>query len=150
MLDLDLLQFQERLEILKVDGKTYILDVIRKKNLVLAPEELVRQLLIHYLMEVEGYSKNRISIEKGLKVNGLPRRWDLLVYTPSMDPFLLVECKAPGVKISQDVFEQIAWYNMTLKVPYLLVTNGVQSFAYKLDYETSSIEPLDTLPNYPS
>lgn len=150
MLDIDLLQFQDQLDIRRENGKTFVLDIIRKKYLALAPEELVRQLLIHHLIKVAGYSKNRLSLEKGLKVNGLPRRWDLLVYAPDMTPFMLVECKAPAVKINQQVFEQIAWYNMSIRVPYLLVTNGLQSLCYELDYEKSEVLPLAELPNYPS
>ncbi|MCB0644050.1 MAG: type I restriction enzyme HsdR N-terminal domain-containing protein [Phaeodactylibacter sp.] len=150
MLDLDLLQFQDQLDIRRENGKTYVLDVIRKKYLALAPEELVRQLLIQHLIKVAGYSKNRLSIEKGLKVNGLPRRWDLLIYAPDMSPFMLVECKAPSVKLNQDVFEQIAWYNMSIRVPYLLVTNGLQSLCYELDYENAQVLPCKALPLYPA
>jgi hypothetical protein len=143
---LDLLQYQNQLSVKSSAGKRWIYDVIRKKWLILQPEEMVRQLVICHLIESEGYSKNRISLEKGLKVNALSRRFDVLVYDMSMSPFLLIECKAPQVSINQDVFKQVAYYNTTLKVPYLLVTNGIDTFCCAINYETNDFHFLNALP----
>ncbi len=150
LLSIDFTPFQKDLQVKKEQGKRWIFDPIRKKYVVLNPEEFVRQLLINYLIQDRGYSSNRISIEKKLLVNGRDRRFDLLVYDHQVKPFLLVECKAPEVKISQDVFEQIARYNMALKVPYLMVTNGLHSYCCQIDYQTQSFQFLDQLPAFPS
>jgi len=145
-LDIDFLSYKDHLKTKKEDNKRWIYDPIRKKYLVLTPEEMVRQLVLcHFQKEME-YNKNRIAVEKQLKVNGLIRRWDILIYNNGMLPWLLVECKAPEVKISQAVFDQIARYNLTLNVPYLLVTNGLNSFCCEIDYEKQSYEFLEHLP----
>ena len=107
-LNIDFLRFRDQLKVRRQDGKTWLFDPIRQKYLQLLPEELVRQLVLLYLLEERGYNRNRISIEKGLKVNELSKRCDILVYDPEVRPFLLVECKAPEVPLSQDTFEQIA------------------------------------------
>ncbi|KAA3631131.1 MAG: restriction endonuclease subunit R, partial [Bacteroidetes bacterium] len=116
MIPLDLTPYKSELRLKKEDGKVYVFDLIRSKWLVLLPEELVRQLLILYLIREKRYSKNFIAVEKGLKVNDLDKRFDLLVYNADTQPFMLVECKAPSVKITQDVFRQMAIYNMAFRV----------------------------------
>jgi hypothetical protein len=115
---------------------------------VLLPEELVRQLVVQYLILEKGYSKNRIALEKALRVNTLEKRCDILIYDLEMKPFLLVECKAPEVKISQEVFRQIAWYNMPLKVPYLMVTNGITTYCCEMDYTLETFRFLPEVPAY--
>ncbi len=147
MIELDLLQFQDRLEIKEEANKRFIFDPIRKKHLVLTPEELVRQLLICYLVEEKGYSKNRIALEKSLKVNGMPRRWDILIYDEQTNPILLVECKAPKVKVNQSTFEQVARYNLSLKVPFLLVSNGLNTYCCQIDFKEQSFHFLQEIPN---
>ena len=94
--------------------------------------------------------KIEITVEKELRVNGMLRRSDILVYDANMAPFLLVECKAPQVKIDDQVFKQIAWYNMTLKVKYLMVTNGLDTFCCEMDYENEGYQFLDEIPDYPT
>jgi len=145
-LALPLLDFQSALTIKKQAGKRMIFDSIRKKYLVLTPEELVRQLLIQYLLAEQGISKNRMALERSLKVNKMTRRWDLLIYTAEMTPWMLVECKAPEVPVTQAVFEQISAYNLTLRVPYLLVTNGRETYCSKMDYEGETFRFLEQLP----
>lgn len=147
MIELDLLQFQPFLKTKKEHNKSYLFCPIRKKYLVLQPEELVRQLLFIYLVEKKGFPKSRIAAEKGLIINELTRRFDLLVYDKNTHPFLLIECKAPEVKITQSVFEQIAQYNLQLQVPYLLVTNGLTTYCCKMDYENQSFEFIKEIPN---
>ena len=138
-----------RLKKVKDEGKEtkrYIFGAIRKKWLILQPEELVRQLVIHYFIEEKGYSINSISVEKGIKVNELSRRCDILVYDKNTQPFLLVECKAPQVDITDDVFEQIAAYNLPLQVKFLMVTNGVKTYCCEMNYEEKSWRFLDAIP----
>jgi hypothetical protein len=146
MIPIDLNPYKSRLRLKKEKGIIYVFDFIRGKWLMLLPEELVRQLLIIYLMEAKGYSKNVIAVERGLKVNNLSKRCDLLIFDSDTRPTMLVECKAPKVKITQDVFRQIAIYNMSFEVDYLLVTNGVQTYCCKMDYEQKSWEFLNDIP----
>lgn len=126
--------------------KTLIYDVIRKKNVVLTPEEWVRQHFVHFLLNNHGYSKNYIKVEKQIKVNERIKRFDALVYNKEAKPVILIECKAPEVEISQSTFSQIATYNMTLRVPYLIVTNGLTHFICKIDFQTNSYEYIQEIP----
>lgn len=148
-LKLNLTHYQDLLEIKNAEGKRWLRDPIRNKWLVLLPEELVRQLLIQYLMDSLGVNKNRIAIERGLTVNGLQKRCDILIFDPAMQPWLLVECKAPAVALRQSVFRQIAIYNMPLRVPYLLVCNGPDAYSCAIDFETEQFTFLAELPPYP-
>ncbi len=148
MIEIDYLNYQDKLNLKNVDGKRMVFDPIRKKFIVLGPEELVRQMVIQYLIEDRSYNKNKIAVEKSLQVNKQLRRFDILIYKKEIsEPFLLVECKAPKVKISQKTFEQIAWYNMPLKVDYLMVTNGMETFCCKMDYENESFDFLKEIPS---
>ncbi len=146
-IQLNLLDYQSELKIKKEAGKRYLFDPIRKTYLVLTPEEMVRQLLIQYLLAERNISKNRLALERALKVNTMTRRWDLMVYAQDMTPWLLVECKAPEVKITQSVFEQISAYNLTLRVPYLLVTNGMDTYCCEMDYEGETFRFLGVVPD---
>lgn len=130
----------------KSENRTFIYDVIRKKNVVLTPEEWVRQHFVHFLINYHGYSKNYIKIEKQIKVNDRVKRFDALVYDKEAKPLVLIECKAPEVEISQSTFSQIATYNMTLRVPYLIVTNGLTHFICKIDFDSNSYEYLKEIP----
>ncbi len=145
MIDIDLHRYKDQLKI-KKEGKTiFIFDLIRKKYLVLQPEELVRQLLILHLIDI-GYPKEKIQVEKGLDINGQRRRFDIVVYDKDFEPYLLVECKSHTVRITQDTFDQIANYNLQLRAPYLLVSNGVQTFCCSLDFDNKEIEHMVELP----
>jgi type I site-specific restriction-modification system R (restriction) subunit len=104
--------------------------VIRKRYFVVTPEELVRQLLLHYLIKVKNYPKNSIAVEKQIILNGQKKRFDILVFTPNAEPFLLIECKASDVPIIQSTFDQIARYNMVLKANFMVVCNGRQTYCY--------------------
>ena len=145
-LELKLDTFQAFLKIKKEGQKRFLWDSIRSKWLVLLPEEMVRQLLIQYLIKHLGINKNRIAIERGLTLNGLQKRCDILIFDQSMQPFLLVECKAPSVNLNQAVFRQIAHYNMALNVPYLLVCNGPNAYCCGIDFEEKSYNFLDYIP----
>jgi hypothetical protein len=148
MIELDLMQYKDLLRVKKEKSKTFLFDPLRKKWLVLQPEELVRQLIILYLIRERGYNSNRIKVEKGLKVNDLYKRCDVLIYNLAVEPLMLVECKAPQVKVNQETFRQIAHYNLPLRVPYLLVTNGIRTYCCRMDYETEDFEYLEEVPVY--
>ena len=145
MIDINLHQYKDQLKLKKEGKTTWIFDVIRKKYLVLQPEELVRQLLVHHLVDI-GYPIEKIQVEKGLDINGLRRRFDIVVYDKHFFPYLLIECKSHTVSISQDTFDQIAHYNIQLRAPYLLVTNGVQTYSCSLNFDSKKIEHLTEVP----
>ena len=147
-IEINLMQFKSLLKTRREEDKRYIYDPIRKKWLVLQPEELVRQLVIHYLLEEKQYNLNRLSLERGFKYNKRYKRFDLLAYDKKVNPFLLVECKAPQVPVTQDAFEQAAWYNMEWQVQYLLVTNGIESYCCRIDYDNRSYEYLEAAPDF--
>ena len=125
-----------------------IFDAIRKKYVALTPEEWVRQNFIQFLIQNKKFPASLIAVEAGLKINQLQKRLDVLVYDKQGIPHLMVECKAPHIKISQDTFDQIARYNMLFKVKYLVVTNGLQHFCCKMDYMENSYSYLETVPDF--
>jgi len=129
-------------------GQFFLFDEIRKKTLLITPEEWVRQHFIQYLVVQKKYPKTLIQLEGGLKLNGMAKRTDILVYNSSTEKLLLVECKAPSVKITQKVFDQIARYNIIHRVPLLAVTNGLQHFYCRIDLEEKKYFFLDNLPDY--
>lgn len=149
-LDINLLTYFNGLKIKYIEGQKYCFDPIRKKYLVLTPEELVRQLIVCYLIQEKKYPLNKINVEKGLTVHGMHKRCDILVYDSAFQPFLLVECKSAKVAINNKVFNQIALYNMALKVPYLLVTNGPVSYCSAINFAQKNVEFLDKIPDYRS
>ncbi len=115
----------------KGDNTLYIFDPLRKKELVLTPEEWVRQNLIQYLIKEKSYPSGLISIEAGIKLNTLQKRYDILFYSNKGWPLVLVECKAPEVSIGKNVFEQILAYNSQVKAPFLIVSNGLHHYCLK-------------------
>ena len=132
------------------ENKVSIFDEIRKKFIILTPEEWVRQHVVQFLMVEKKYPKSLINVEKVLKVNGLRKRYDIVVYNPDGTIYILVECKAPEVKISQATFDQIARYNMTMNAQFLTVTNGLHHYFCQMDFENEKYEFLRELPNYNS
>ena len=130
------------------ENKTYILDLIRKKNLLLTPEEWVRQHCINFLNSELGYPKSLINVEKQIKIHGRLKRYDIVVYTPQGSVNILVECKAPSILISQDTFDQIAKYNMTLNSMYLMLTNGKDHYFCFMDFENKTYRFISELPKY--
>lgn len=128
--------------------KNYIFDEIRKKYLLLTPEEWVRQNFIRYLTCEKNFPATLMIIERGLKVNGNPFRADLLICDRTGMPLLVVEFKAPAVRISQATFDQIARYNMRYRVPYLIVSNGLHHFCCKIDFLSESYVFLKEIPDF--
>ncbi|MFY9309301.1 MAG: type I restriction enzyme HsdR N-terminal domain-containing protein [Bacteroidia bacterium] len=132
---------------MKQEGlRTHIFDSIRKKYVVLTPEEWVRQNFLQYLIQDKKFPASLIAVEAGLKYNQLQKRMDVLVYDRLGTPHLMVECKAPEVKITQDTFDQIARYNMAFKVKYLVVTNGMDHFCCQMDYSQNTFQYLEQIP----
>ena len=126
-----------------------IFDTIRRKYVLLTPEEWVRQHLLHYLTEEKKFPHSLIAVEKRVKVNSLTRRTDVLVYNSKLQKLLLVECKAPSVKITQAVFDQAARYNMTLNVKYFVLTNGFETYCCTMDHTLKKYLFLKEVPLYP-
>ena len=131
-----------------VKGTTQVFDAVRKKYLVLTPEEWVRQHFIHYLNKEKNYPLGLMGVEQMLKYNTMRTRADIVLYTADGNPNMIVECKAPSVKITQDAFNQIAKYNFKLQVDFLVVTNGMQHFCCAMDYENNKITFLEEVPAY--
>jgi len=128
--------------------KVFIYDIIRKKFVVLKPEEWVRQNFIRYLSSEKNYPESLMAIEKKIMVNGKQRRFDLVIYSKTGMPFLIAEFKAPNVKITQETFDQVVRYNMALQVDNVLVSNGMRHFACEIDYEKNSYRYLNEIPGY--
>jgi len=130
------------------DGKALIFDEIRKKYIVLTPEEWVRQHFVNYLVTEKSYPRGLLAVEVMFKMNKLVRRADILVYNNKGKPILIVECKAPEVSISGAVFDQIVSYNLKFRLKYIVVTNGLQHYACAIDLETGKWSFLDAIPEY--
>ncbi|KAA9332772.1 type I restriction enzyme HsdR N-terminal domain-containing protein [Adhaeribacter soli] len=128
------------------DGNSFIFDPVRKKYVLLTPEEWVRQHFLHYLTEHLAYPKTLFSIEKGMTYNRLQKRTDLRVYSSAGLPLVLVECKAAGVAISAETVKQASVYNQTLKAPYVMLTNGLDHYCWKVDFAASRYVPLAEIP----
>ena len=132
------------------NGVLTLFDEIRKKNIIITPEEWVRQHFVQYLVRVKGYAKTLIKLEGGLKLHGMARRSDIVVFNPQGEKILMVECKAPDVTIDQKVFDQIARYNITHKIKLLAVTNGLKHYTCIIDFETRQYRFIEELPAYSS
>ncbi|MBQ3945282.1 MAG: type I restriction enzyme HsdR N-terminal domain-containing protein [Alphaproteobacteria bacterium] len=136
------------IKITQKDGKTFILDVLRKKYVALTPEEWVRQHFVHYLLEHKGYPQGLLANEVQLNLNGTKKRCDSVLFGNDMKARMIVEYKAPSIEITQAVFDQITRYNMVLKVDYLIVSNGLNHFCCKIDYQTKRYTFLPEIPPY--
>ena len=143
---LNLPQYPFRLK--QEDNTTYIFDGVRKKFLVLTPEEWVRQHFVQFLIQEKKYPRTLIKLEGGLKLNSLQKRSDILVFNKSGEKIILVECKAPSVKITQVTFDQVARYNFVHRVKYLVVSNGLDHFCAEIDFEKETYRFLTELPGY--
>ena len=130
------------------ENKLFIFDFIRKKEVVLTPEEWVRQHFLMYLVTEKKYPESLIAVEKKLTINTLTKRTDIVVYNTDGKPAIIVECKAPNVNITQQVFDQIARYNLKLTAQYLIVTNGLQHFYCQIDAENETYLFLEDIPNW--
>ena len=130
------------------ENNTHIFDVIRKKFVVLQPEEWVRQHCVNFLIKEKKYPISLINVEKVVRINGLNKRYDIVVYNSNGSIHLIIECKAPKIKISQSVFDQIARYNLALKASFLMVTNGLNHYFCTMDHNLGAYNFLKDLPSY--
>ena len=130
------------------ENKRYIFDIIRKKFVVLTPEEWVRQHTRHFLLKEKHYPQSLMSVEKRIYINHLTKRYDIVIYRSDGSIFLVVECKAPQVAITQEVFDQIARYNMQLQAENLMITNGLQHIFYQVDLLKQAYVFLRELPEF--
>lgn len=130
------------------EKKTAVFDVLRKKFVVLTPEEWVRQHVVQFLLKEKNLPQSLLNVEKQVRVHGLVKRYDVLAYNSDGSIHLIVECKAASVPITQDTFDQIARYNLALKARFLMVTNGLQHYFCQLDYERQKYHFLPELPSW--
>jgi hypothetical protein len=128
--------------------KQEIFDIVRKRFIALTPEEWVRQHVLHFLHEAKSVPLSLIAVEKSLKINTLLKRADVVVHERSGRALMLVECKAPGISITQQVFDQAARYDMVFHVNYLLITNGLANYCCRFDYSDNSYTFLAEIPMY--
>ena len=146
MQDLNFPKFDYRFK--STENKVSIFDIIRKKFVICQPEEWVRQHCVHYLISNKSYPKSLINVEKELTVNGLKKRYDIVIFNPNGSIFLIIECKAPKIVIKQDTFDQIARYNLTLNAQFLMVTNGLNHYYCQMDFENEHYKFLKDIPDY--
>jgi len=132
----------------EVNGKRMILDKIRKKYVSLTPEEWVRQNFISFLVEEKKYPASLMAIETKVLINGLPQRADIVIYNTQRQPLLIVECKAPSVKITSQTFDQAARYNIILKTKIICLTNGLNHYCALLDNSGINYNFLQDIPEY--
>ena len=135
-------------KISQIKEKQFIYDPVRRKKVALTPEEWVRQHFVNYLITEKNYPKERIANEVTISLNGMSRRCDTVVYNQYLEPIVIVEYKAPSIPITQDVFEQITRYNICLRVGILIITNGLEHYCCRIDYETSTCSYLTEIPAY--
>jgi hypothetical protein len=145
MVQLNLPPFEYK--VTKIGEKPHIFDIIRRKYLLITPEEWVRQHVLHWLINQHRYPKSLIRTESGLQYNQLAKRTDILVYDREGKTFLLVECKASHIPLTEAVLEQAIRYNAILQAPYLLISNGLEHFLYQIHQGEAVI--LDEIPLYP-
>ncbi|KAA6337208.1 hypothetical protein EZS27_014686 [termite gut metagenome] len=146
MLSLSLPAFDAKIN--KKNGKTVIFDVIRRRYVVLTPEEWVRQHFVNFLVTCKGYPPGLMGNEILLNLNGTKKRCDTVLYKKDFSAQMIIEYKAPHIKIMQGVFEQIMRYNIVLKVDYLVVSNGIQHYCCRMDYENREYSFLKEIPDY--
>ncbi len=136
------------LKIKNKENKLYIFDIIRKRFMVLTPEEWVRQNFVHYLLLEKKYPKSLLAVEKQILLNNTKKRFDILLFDGEGNPDIIVECKAPKIKITQETFDQIARYNLEVSANILVVTNGLEHYYCKLDTQNKKYIFLKDLPEY--
>lgn len=129
--------------------KPMIYDILRRKHVALTPEEWVRQHFIHYMIECKSYPASLMANEVSLKYGSKSLRADTVLYNRSLKPIMIMEYKAPDIAITRKVFDQISAYNLLLHVDYLIMSNGMQHYCCKMDYDRRSYTFLTDIPDYP-
>lgn len=136
------------IKIAERNGKKVIFDILRRKYVALTPEEWVRQHFVHFIIERKGYPQTLIANEVELKIGNKSLRCDSVLYDRNMQPRMIIEYKSPSIELQQKVFNQISTYNLLLKVDYLIVSNGMQHYCCKMDYENQKYVFLEEIPDY--
>lgn len=131
-----------------IEERRFIFDTIRRKYVKLTPEEWVRQNFVRFLHEERYFPESLISIEHSLKVFGERRRSDIVLFNRDGKPLMVVECKAESIKIDQRVFDQIAMYNSTIGVEFLVVTNGIKHYCCQFCKGSTTYQFIEQIPNY--
>ena len=139
---------QYEIKISEKDGKRMIFDFLRRKYVALTPEEWVRQHFTHYLVEHKGYPKGLLGNEIELQIGDKKLRCDSILYNKVAQPQMIIEYKAPTVPLQQKVFDQISAYNLLLRVDYLIISNGMEHYCCKMDYEHQKYLFLQDVPDY--
>ncbi|MBM3434760.1 MAG: type I restriction enzyme HsdR N-terminal domain-containing protein [Bacteroidetes bacterium] len=132
----------------QLESRTQIFDVFRKRFVALTPEEWVRQNFLMFLVTEKNYPRSLISVEGGMKLFKRMKRTDIVVYNNLGNPLMIIECKAPDVKIDEKVFDQVVRYNMVLKVKFLVLTNGLNHYSCLIDYQNKSYHFLPEIPDF--
>lgn len=146
MIQLTLPPYQIRVK--ETHGRKQIFDILRRKYVVLTPEEWVRQHFIHYLVEHKNYPSSLLANEVSLQIGEKRMRADSVLYDNQLHPRMIIEYKAPNITLTQKVFDQITVYNLLLHVDYLIVSNGMITYICKMDYEKQTYKFLEAIPNY--
>ena len=146
MMQLNLPPYQIRVR--EVNGRKQIFDVLRRKYIALTPEEWVRQHFIHYLIEHKSYPAILLANEVPLQVGEKKVRADSVLYDNQLRPRMIIEYKAPTIPLTQKVFEQISVYNLLLHVDYLIISNGIDTYICKMDYDSQTYTFLEAIPDY--
>ena len=136
------------LKIEEREGVPYVFDILRKRSIKLTPEEWVRQHFVHYLIEEKGFPQGLLANEVSLSLGSTTKRCDTVVYDLHALPQMIIEYKAPSISLSQKVFDQISRYNLVLRVPYLIVSNGLQHFCCLMNYSALNYRFLREIPRY--
>jgi len=131
-------------KIKKEQDREFIFDEFRKRWVVLTPEEWVRQNFLQYLTRIKKYPASLIAVEKEINMGELKKRFDIVVYNSDTKPWMLVECKEMNVPLDKKVLDQVLRYNMTMHVPYAVITNG--SFCLAIAFENNAMVEIDALP----
>lgn len=141
---------EANLKLSKENGEIYVYDTIRKKNILLTPEEWVRQHFIHYLIHTCCYPKSLFKVETGLQYNSLQKRSDIKIYNRQGTVFMLVECKAFSIPLSEQTLKQASAYNKTIEAEWLVITNGFVHYAFQreLNGDIITFEKRNVLPSF--
>jgi len=135
-----------KLDLIRKSGKVFVKCLIRRKEILLTPEEWVRQHIIAHLINDLNYPQTLIGVEKSIQYNGLTKRWDIVVFDSDFKPYLLVECKAPNIKLGTNTLQQALSYQHQLNCELIVISNGLETHTWQLNNEKQSLEELDGIP----
>jgi hypothetical protein len=134
------------LDLTRKSGKIFVKCLIRKKAILLTPEEWVRQHIISHLIKDLNYPETLVGVEKSVQYNGLTKRWDIVVFNSDFKPYLLVECKAPSIKLNEDTLKQVLSYQHQLNCELIVISNGLDTYTWRLNKVPLTLEKLDVIP----